>query len=60
MLLEKVAEGAKKGQKKIREKIEEEDETMPEADPPLVGEEVIPESLRLHSTIPTQTATKSS
>ena len=39
---------------------EDEDETMPEADPPLVGEEVIPESLRLHSTIPTQTATKSS
>ena len=37
-----------------------EDETMPEADPPLVGEEVIPEALRLHSTIPTQTATKSS
>ena len=26
--------------------------------PPLIGEEVIPESLRLHSTIPTQTATK--
>ena len=39
---------------------EVEDETMPEADPPLVGEEVIPESLRLHSTIPTQTATKTS
>ena len=40
--------------------MEDEDETMPEADPPLVGEEVIPESLRLHSTIPTQTATKTS
>ena len=26
--------------------------------PPLIGEEVIPESLRLHSTIPTQTAAK--
>ena len=26
--------------------------------PPLIGEEVIPESLRLHSTIPIQTATK--
>ena len=34
----------------------DEDETMPEADPPLVGEEVIPKALRLHSTIPTQTA----
>ena len=60
MLLEKVAEGAKKEPKKIREKMEEEDETMPEAEPPLVWEEVIPKSLRLHSTIPTQTATKSS
>ena len=26
--------------------------------PPLIGDEVIPESLRLHSTIPTQTAAK--
>ena len=38
----------------------DEDEAMPEADTPLVGDEVIPEALRLHSTIPTQTATKSS
>ena len=30
------------------------------ADPPLVGEEVLPESLRLHATLPTQTAAKHS
>ena len=29
-------------------------------DPPLVGEEVLPESLRLHATLPTQTAAKDS
>ena len=29
-------------------------------DPPLVGEEVLPELLRLHATLPTQTAAKHS
>ena len=36
----------------------EEAENLAQPLPPLVGEEVIPESLRLHSTIPTQTAAK--
>ena len=30
------------------------------ADPPLIGEEVLPESLRLHATLPTQTVAKHS
>ena len=30
------------------------------ADPPLIGEEVLPESLHLHATLPTQTVAKHS